>query len=90
METPNKLESVQTWAALALTAGEFGTALWLVIHDGHFFALYLAVTYLMRETHGGKHYHEVVIAGIQKVVMKRRARACAPTAAHVRTREDLH
>lgn len=54
-------ERVQCWIALFLTAGEFGTGIFLVCYEGHWFALYLAITYLMRETTGGKHYHHIVI-----------------------------
>lgn len=58
---------VQQYLALGLTAGEFGGATWLFVHEGHFFALYLAITYLVRETSGGKHYHDVLLRWATKV-----------------------
>lgn len=56
-----KKEMFQCWVALLLTAGEFTAAIVLVIEHGHILAIYLAVTYLMRETSGGKHYHHIVV-----------------------------
>ena len=46
----------QSYVALLLTTGEFIVGIFLVVHDGAF-ALYLAVTHLVRETSGGKHLH---------------------------------
>jgi hypothetical protein len=60
-------EHHQAYAAACLTAGEFVAGLWLVIHEGHFLALYLAITYLSRETAGGKHYHHVFANWINKI-----------------------
>lgn len=60
-------EHHQAYVAAVLTIGEFGGASWLVIHDGHFFAIYLAFTYLMRETAGGKHYHDVITKYFNKL-----------------------
>lgn len=60
-------ELVQKHTAVFLTAGEFAAAIFLVIHDGHILAFYLAATYAMRETKGGKHYHEVVLDMIAKL-----------------------
>ncbi len=64
---PIHRETAQAWTALGLTIGEFGTGLWLVIHDGHVLALYLAVTYLLRETRGGKHYHELILVAFRRI-----------------------
>lgn len=69
--------TVQQYLALGLTAGEFGGATWLFVHEGHFFAFYLAVTYLVRETSGGKHYHDVLARWVARV----KAQAAADTAA---------
>ncbi len=55
------LTAAQLWGAVFLTCGEFGIAIWMVIHDGHLLALYLATTYAVRETSGGHHYHDVLI-----------------------------
>jgi hypothetical protein len=64
-------EHHQQWLALLLTVGEFTGATILVVQDGHFFALYLAFTYLMRETPGGKHYHKLVSAAVAKILPQR-------------------
>lgn len=56
-----KHERIQCWIALLLTVGEFSVAIFLVFNEGHIFALYLAITYAVRETSGGKHYHEVLL-----------------------------
>lgn len=66
-------EHHQAYAALCLTAGEFGAGIWMLLHDGHILALYLAVTYLARETSGGKHYHDIVMRWMEKT---RREAAC--------------
>lgn len=58
------------WIALILTAGEFTGAIILIVQEGHLFALYLALTYLVRETSGGKHYHDIVIETFQRVWRK--------------------
>lgn len=61
MQPMTKKELFQCWVALVLTAGEFTVALFLVFTEGHWFAAYLAITYAMRETNGGKHYHMIVV-----------------------------
>lgn len=66
-----KKELFQCWLALLLTAGEFTVAIYLVMFEGHIFALYLAITYAARETSGGKHYHHIVGSMIHKVWRKR-------------------
>lgn len=58
---------VQMWAAVFLTSGEFVASTWLLVHEGHVLALYLAVTYAVRETSGGHHYHEIIINAIRKL-----------------------
>lgn len=62
-----KKEIFQCWVALILTAGEFTAAIFLVFHEGHLLAIYLAVTYAVRETAGGKHYHHIVVGLIDKL-----------------------
>lgn len=62
-----KKEMLQCWVALILTAGEFTAAIFLVFHEGHLLAIYLAVTYAMRETAGGKHYHHIVVSLIDRM-----------------------
>lgn len=61
------------WIALILTAGEFTGAIFLVVHEGHYFAIYLALTYMVRETSGGKHYHDIVIETFKKLREKKNA-----------------
>lgn len=51
----------QAWIAFILTAGEFITALILAVNEGHYFALYLATTYAVRETEAGRAYHIIVV-----------------------------
>lgn len=51
----------QAWIAFLLTTGEFAIAIFLLIHDGHILAFYLATTYVVRETAGGKEYHIIVV-----------------------------
>jgi hypothetical protein len=65
-----KKEQVQMWLAAVLTAGEWTIALYVMVHQGEIVMLYLAVTYAIRETTGGKHYHEILIEAIQKVRRK--------------------
>lgn len=67
MSLETKKEIFQCWVALILTAGEFTIGIVLVIHDGHFLALYLAFTYLFRETAGGRHYHVILINALHKL-----------------------
>ena len=62
-----KKEMLQCWVALILTAGEFTAAIFLVFHEGHLLAIYLAVTYAMRETAGGRHYHHIVVGLIDRL-----------------------
>lgn len=74
-------EHHQAYAALCLTAGEFGAGIWMLLHDGHILALYLAVTYALRETSGGKHYHDIVLRWVDKARLQRESeRACAALA----------
>lgn len=67
MQLQTRHEKVQCWVALLLTAGEFGAALYLIVYEGHILAIYLAITYAMRETSGGHHYHEIVYEMWRKV-----------------------
>jgi len=62
-----KKEMVQCWTALFLTTGEFGIGIWLFIHEGHVLAIYLAFTYLMRETSGGHHYHQILVTAYDRI-----------------------
>lgn len=70
-----KVTTFQLWGAFLMTCGEFGTATWYVFHEGHYFALFLAFTYAMRETAGGKHYHEIVVHGFNRLRGKAPTRA---------------
>lgn len=63
----SKREVIQCWFAFFLTTGEFIAGVWLVMHDGHILALYLACTYAMRETSGGKHYHDILVRAYYKI-----------------------
>lgn len=76
-----KYDIALCWVALVLTAGEFGLALFVWLDGGNCLALYLAVTYWIRETRGGHHYHEIVVHVVRVVygdVRKRWTRARAP------------
>lgn len=93
---PQKIQGAQMWGALLLTAGEFVAAIYLVVHDGHILALYLAVTYAMRETEGGKRYHHVVcdaFTQLPRVIKRTVTHERSPievNPVHVRAREDCH
>lgn len=54
------------WVALILTVGEFTLAIYFLVVHLHFEMIYLAVTYAIRETQGGHHYHEIVAAVITR------------------------
>ncbi len=62
-----KSEKVQMWIACLLTCGEWTIAIYVMIHQGEIVMLYLAVAYAIRETSGGKHYHEIVGEAIHKL-----------------------
>ena len=62
-----KKEIIQCWLALFFTTGEFMAGVWLVIHEGHILAIYLAFTYALRETTGGKHYHDILVQAFYKI-----------------------
>lgn len=66
----NKTEKIQMWLACVLTAGEWGIAIYVLFVKGELVMVYLAVTYLLRETRGGKNYHEIVSAGLHKAVQR--------------------
>lgn len=70
MDIRKSAELFQGWVALLLTVGEFSAGIFLYFHEGHVLALYLAVTYLVRETSGGKHYHEIVVDLLHKAKSK--------------------
>jgi hypothetical protein len=70
-------EHHQAYIALCLTLGEF-TAAAKMLFDGHLLTMYLALTYLARETSGGKHYHDIVVRWVEKT---RRDRQCAQACA---------
>lgn len=55
------------WIALILTSGEFGLALFAIFNNGHCWELYLAVTYWIRETKGGQHYHDIVVRAVRSI-----------------------
>lgn len=57
------------WLAVALTAGEFGIALFFLVTHGEATALYLAVTYLIREK-TGSHYHDVLVVAFRRLYCK--------------------
>lgn len=62
-----KKEIVQCWLALGMTCGEITICIWLIVHHGNFVYLYLFITYTMRETSGGHHYHELLVKAYHKV-----------------------
>lgn len=62
------LERRQLFAAVALTMGEFGACIWLMVHESDFISLFLAVTYYVRETRGGEKYHAGIWALASKCV----------------------
>jgi hypothetical protein len=57
----HKVAVKAAWIALFLTSGEFIVSFWLFVHDGHLLALYLAITYAVRETPSGKEYHTIIV-----------------------------
>jgi len=65
-----KHEKIQMWVAAFLTAGEWAIALIVLIHRGDFVMIYLAVTYMIRETSGGKHHHEVLMELYRRLTIK--------------------
>jgi hypothetical protein len=65
-----KQEKLQMWLAAVLTAGEWTIAIYVLVHQGEIVMIYLAITYAIRETSGGKHYHEILIEAIQKARRK--------------------
>jgi len=65
-----KKEKIQMWVACILTAGEWAIAIVVLVQRGDLVMIYLAVTYLIRETSGGKHYHEIVAAAIHRLIVK--------------------
>lgn len=67
----NRAEKIQMWLACLLTCGEWMLALLVLVRQGEIVMIYLAITYAIRETTGGKHYHEIVIHAIQKVIKDR-------------------
>lgn len=60
-------EKIQMWLACLLTAGEWALAILVLVKQGEIVMIYLAITYAIRETTGGKHYHEIVIHAVKKV-----------------------
>lgn len=67
----DRRERIQCYFALCLTIGEFCAGVWMLVYDGHVLALYLAVTYALRETTGGKHYHRILIDWIHVQRLRR-------------------
>lgn len=65
-----KTEKTQMWLAVFLTAGEWAIAIFMCIHKGELVMIYLAVTYALRETKGGKHYHHIIGEGIKTLYPK--------------------
>lgn len=68
----NRTEKLQMWLAVLLTCGEWALALLVLVRQGEIVMIYLAITYAIRETTGGKHYHEIVLHAVQKVIKTRR------------------
>lgn len=50
----------QLWLAIFLTSGEWALAIYFLFSHGDIVMIYLAATYLVRETKGGQHYHEII------------------------------
>jgi hypothetical protein len=73
---PVHKERAQAVLALCLTCGEFVAAGFLLVHEGHTLALYLAVTYALRETPGGKHYRELVVAAFKRAYRRKEHTSC--------------
>ena len=65
-----KTEKIQMWIAVLLTAGEWTIAIIAVWQHCEIVMLYLAVTYAIRETSGGKHYHEIVWDAVTRLRRK--------------------
>lgn len=65
------------WIAFILTIGELGWAISSSFH-GDMWALYLTITYWIRETKGGAHYHEIVVHAVHIVYVDCRRRFTVP------------
>lgn len=63
----NKVQKREMWVAALLTCGEWAMAFFMLVRHGEVIALYLAITYVVRETSGGKHHHEIFIHAARKV-----------------------
>ena len=59
--THSTTDNTMRWMALLLTVGEFGVGIFAFVSHGECLALYLSIASLIRETHGGQHYHEIVV-----------------------------
>lgn len=64
-------EKVQLAAAVGMTVVEYGAAIFYLCVHGDWLSLFLAITYYVRETRGGVHYHAVVAAVARKLVPRR-------------------
>lgn len=54
------------WIAVLLTAGEFGIAFYLLVTHGEAYALFYAVTYMVREK-TGSNYHHILVKQFRKL-----------------------
>jgi hypothetical protein len=61
MKLPTNVTEKEAWIALFLTAGEFYAAFYLLVSEGHILALYLAITYAVRENPKAHHYHQIFV-----------------------------
>jgi hypothetical protein len=84
-EIRTRREWIQLGAALVLTAGEYGLALFVLLHERSLEYLILSITYLVRETKGGDKYRAYLI----RLLFVRKPEIQQFQATHIRTREDL-
>lgn len=62
-----KIEAAQMWLAAVLAVGEWCIATYFFVSHGDVVFLYLTITYVIRDTKGGQHYHDIIAAGIVKL-----------------------
>jgi len=75
----SRMQKAQLYAALIMTAVEYGVAGLLIMH-GEWIDLFLAVTYYVRETRGGAKYH----AWLTRAILRRRRKGSPVTSADLK------
>jgi hypothetical protein len=78
-QCPHRRDLYLSYLALMFVSGEFLLALRDVVFHGHLLALYLALSALIRETHGGAHYHDIVVYLIRRLYSHQPLSLTAPS-----------